>query len=150
MPFETELRSFLVEAKQNNCAAGGDTQAEPSRLGAKDYPYVNDNYPYLDSYVGELDFAGQEVVWKDGSAVWAMNYFGATITLIEGFPEFLFAALKQVSPEAPFRGSAHYSSASFKYVCRWNGDLGKFNGEEQIIYQGKVIFSLLFHGGYVK
>ncbi|MCM3039851.1 DUF5680 domain-containing protein [Paenibacillus motobuensis] len=150
MQYEAELRNFLVEAKQNTYAAGGGTQAEPSRLGAKDYPYVSGNYQYLDSYVGELDFAGQEVVWKDDKSVWAMNYYGTTIDPIEGFPEFLFEALKQVSLEAPFRGPTHYSSDPFEYICFWTGGLGKFSGEEKIIYQGKVIFSLLFHGGNVK
>lgn len=150
MHYEAELRNFIVEAKRNTYATGGGTQVEPSRPGAKDYPYVRDNYQYLDSYVGELDFAGQEVVWKDSKAVWAMNYYGATADPIEGFPEFLFEALKQVSPEAPFRGPAQFSSGPFEYLCSWSGDPGKFSGEEQILYRGRVIFRLLFHGGYVK
>jgi hypothetical protein len=133
-----ELIGFIVEAKRNTDATGNGSKAVQSREGAKDFPYKKGSYSYLDSYFGELDFVGQEVVWQDRSAIWAMNYFGNTFEPVDGFPDFLFDCLKMVSDDAPFRGPKQHQNEVFEYICSWSGDLNQFHGEEKIIKKDKV------------
>ncbi|MBH5316450.1 hypothetical protein I6N90_01350 [Paenibacillus sp. GSMTC-2017] len=147
---ELAIKTFIVEAKRAAYASGSGEKAKPTRPGAKDIPYKREHFAYLDSYYGEIHFSGQEVVWQNDVAKWSMNYFGYTHDPIEGFPEFLNACLTEVGIDAPFRGPAFKKSEKFEYVCNWEGDFHHFNGKEQILYQGKVIFSLHFHGGAIQ
>lgn len=146
---ELEFRKFIVEAKRAAYASGSHANTSPTRPGAKDLPYRNGAYAYLDSYYGELHFSGQEVVWHEEKAKWSMNYYGTTLDPIAGFPAFLNECLKEVSVDAPYRGPAFRKYEDFEYHCDWSGDWTRFNGEERITYKGKVIFNLFFHGGVV-
>ncbi|QJC53614.1 XRE family transcriptional regulator [Paenibacillus albicereus] len=146
----TPLARFLHEAKTRAYAAGG-APAAPSRPGSKDYPYEQVEFRYLDSYVGELDFAGQEIVWRSGEAVWAMNYYGHTLVPEPDFPEFLLEALRAAPAEAPLRGPALFESDRFRYACSWEGGLDRFEGREEIVRtDGTPIFRLVFHGGAIR
>ena len=147
---ENELRGFIVQAKTNTYATGEGSTAQPSRLGTKDFPYQMGDYKYLDSYVGGLNFAGQELVWKDEKSIWAMNYYGTTFNPVEGFPAFLFKSLKLVTEANPYRGPEQYSDERFEYICSWNGDIKQFVGEEKILCSGEVIYQLSFHGGIIR
>lgn len=147
---EDELRSFIVQAKTNTYATGGGTNAKSSRLGTKDFPYQEGDYKYLDSYVGGLNFAGQELVWKDDTAIWAMNYYGTTFNPVDGFPAFLFEALQLVTVANPYRGPSHHRNEQFEYTCSWSGDVNRFNGDEKILWSGELIYQLTFHGGIVQ
>lgn len=144
---EPELKAFLVRAKRATYAGHG-AQAQSSRDKSRDLPYEEGDFKYLDSYIGELHFIGEEVVWYRGQPVWGMNYYG---TLLEDVPqefgEFLKSALRQVTSEAPFRGPSNYEEGDFNFVCRWNGGLSFFTGEEEIYYQGTQVYRLVFHGG---
>ncbi|WP_143014398.1 MULTISPECIES: DUF5680 domain-containing protein [unclassified Paenibacillus] len=139
-----------MKAKTNTYAAGEGTRETASRAGAKDYSYASGDFKYMDSYVGELDFAGQEIVWEHDRPIWAMNYYGTALDPVEGFPEFLFEALRLVPEEAPYRGPRQHNSDKFKYVCSWHGDIHRFHGEEQIVHKGKIVYQLLFHGGSIQ
>lgn len=150
MPLDHEFLSFLVQAKKTTYASGSGALIEPRRMGSKDLPYQDGDYAYMDSYFGEINFIGQEIVWHQEKALWGMNYYGYTHDPIEGFPDFLFECLKQVTSEAPYRGPKHYKNDIFKYHCSWTGDINKFKGEESIRFEDRVIFSLLFHGGNIQ
>lgn len=145
-----ELLNFLIEAKQSTYASGSGAKVEPIKPGSKDLPYQKGEYSYMDSYFGEVHFIGQEVVWHKSAPVWGLNYCGYTYDPIEGFPDFLFDCLKQVTVEAPYRGPAYFSNDTFEYRCTWQGELHNFKGEETIHYQGNVIFKLEFHGGIIE
>ncbi|MGF9916027.1 DUF5680 domain-containing protein [Paenibacillus ehimensis] len=116
-----ELVRFLLEAKKNTYASGSGSSSLPSRPGVKELSYQDGEYAYLDSYFGEVHFAGQEIVWHQGKAVWGMNYFGFTADPVEGFPDFLLEALKRVPAEAPYRGPETFLQGEFAYDCRWSG-----------------------------
>ncbi len=144
---EQELREFITEAKRVTYAGHGNL-AEPSRLKSKDLPYEKGSFKYLDSYVGALHFAGEEVVWYEDNPVWAMNYYGTLFgDAPEAFGEFLKSALRLVTPDTPYRGPSHYQEDEMEFFCSWQGELTFFSGEEKIFYQGKPIYKLLFHGG---
>lgn len=145
-----ELRRFIVQAKTNTYATGEATNAQSSRLGTKDFLYEEGNYKYLDSYAGGLDFAGQELVWEDEKAIWAMNYYGTTFNNIEGFPDFLFESLMLVTKANPYRGPEQHTNGQFEYICSWSGEINRFSGEEKILSRGEVIYQLSFHGGIIR
>jgi hypothetical protein len=70
-----ELHNFIVRAKQSTYAGSGP-QLLPYRLGSRDLQFREGEWSYHDSYLGESDFIGQEVVYYQQRVVWAMNYFG--------------------------------------------------------------------------
>jgi len=143
---------FLIKAKVNTYAAGSVEPVPPSRPGSKDLHYTEGNYQYIDTYLGEIDFIGEEAVWQNGCAIWAMNYYGVMLVkeIPAGFIDCLLAALRQVPPEAPYRGPAGLEHGPFSYHCVWEGELGRFRGHEWIDASGETIYELDFHGGEVK
>lgn len=145
-----ELIDFLVNAKRNTYASGSGQVVEPIKRGSKDMPYRDRDYEYMDSYFGERHFIGQEIVWHQGKAIWGMNYYGFTYNPVEGFPQFLFECLKQVTPQAPYRGPNNYKDEKFEYNCSWTGEMNDFKGEETIRFNNQVIYKLSFHGGEIQ
>lgn len=144
-----DIVHFITEAKKNAYASGGGLASKPTRPGAKDIPYQKDKWSYLDSYYGELDFMGEEVVWEQDRAIWGMNYRGDTYEEIAGFPQFLLEALMRVPDDAPYRGPKHYANGPFEYFCEWSGSVESFHGNEYVTYEGSRIYSLHFHGGKI-
>lgn len=145
---------FLIQAKVNTYAAGSPELAPASRPSSKDLHYTDGNYLYIDSYLGEINFIGEEAVWQDGRTLWAMNYYGVMLVdedeIPKGFIDCLLAALRQVPREAPYRGPAELKHSPFTYSCHWEGNLDHFRGREWIATQGTTIYKLDFHGGTVK
>ena len=152
MTFGTkELKEFLVEAKKSTYAGDGQT-VDPSRLGSKDLPYRKGDFYYLDSYLGSINFIGEEAVWFKESPIWGMNYYGEMLVenIPDGFSKCLKGALLNVPLENPYRGSKSYQSNVYNYRCSWEGDIGSFFGEEIIYLEDKLIYKLRFHGGLIK
>ena len=149
---ETHIFSkFLIKAKQNTYAGGGDF-TKSSRPTSKDFAFKEGDFLYLDSYLGDLDFLGEETVWYQNKPVWGMNYFGRMTAEKSpiGFNEFLKSTLLQVPEEMPFRGPEEYSKGDFCYTCSVEGDLPWFRGKELVFYKGKKIYQLYFHGGKIR
>ena len=148
---EDELKDFLAEAKKQGYAGYGK-ETPPSRPMSRDIPHQRGDYAYLDSYLGELNFIGEEVVWHGGEPVWGMNYYGEMLTdSVPGeFDHCLKGALRSCPREAPFRGPNRFSWEDLEYECAWEGDLASFSGEEAVFHQGIKIYKLKFHGGYLK
>ncbi|MCX7708546.1 MAG: DUF5680 domain-containing protein [Clostridia bacterium] len=146
-----EFTDFLMEAKKKTYAGHGK-ETRPSRLQSKDLPYTRDNYQYLDSYFGDIDFIGQEVVWINGRAAWGMNYYGEMMVanIPEAFSDCLKGALREVPFNAPYRGPKTFTHGKLEYRCEWLGDLESFTGTETISEGGKEIYKLSFHGGKIK
>ncbi len=145
------LRKFLVNAKRNTYATQKG-EVPSSRKSSKDLAFVENDYYYLDSYFGEKDFSGEEIVYYKELPVWSMNYYGKLIkeNLPEGFIETLREALQKVLEEKPFRGPEEYIRGRYKYRCSNEGDIDFFNGIESICYNNEEVYRLYFHGGYIK
>ena len=122
---------------------------DPSRPGTHDFKYEKGDYLYIDTYVGGEKFAGEEAVWKDRVAVYAMNYMGHVLS--DGFSgNFLKEALRAADEKMPYRGPEFYQSGEYLYKCNVTGDFTWFQGYEEI-YQGDVkVYECVFHGGMVK
>ncbi|HYF83508.1 MAG TPA: DUF5680 domain-containing protein [Clostridia bacterium] len=146
-----ELKEFLVEAKKSTYAGDGQIIA-PSRLGSKDLPYKKGDYYYLDSYLGSINFIGEEAVWYRDTPIWGMNYYGEMLVenIPDGFSKCLKGALLMLPLDSPFRGPHVYQSNEYRYECVWKGDMSSFCGEEFIYLEDNLIYELKFHGGYIK
>ncbi len=66
---------------------------DAARLTSHDFRYENGKYIYHNTYAGGEEFVGEEVGWREGQAVYAMNYMGRV--LADGFSgNFLKEALR--------------------------------------------------------
>jgi len=147
-----ELCKFLVKAKINTYTSGREGTILTD--GSKELTFEEGEFVYRDKYHGFNPFIGGEVVFCKGKCIWGMNYYGYIIPS-EGISQkevyaFLREALKKVGKEKPFRGPKKYEENSFQYVNSVEGNLGMFNGIEKILYKGKEVYRLLYHGGFTK
>lgn len=143
-----ELISFRLEANVKTYAAFMN-EVESSRPASHDFRYENGKYVYHDTYVGGEKFAGEEAIWKEGQAVYAMNYMGRVLS--DGFSgNFLKEALRAADKNMPYRGPELYQSGEYTYRCRVTGDFAWFQGYEEI-YQGDIkVYECVFHGGSLR
>jgi len=150
MNSDAALIDFILRAKRATYAGEG-AQAASSRLQSHDLPYREEPYTYLDTYLGGLQFIGEEAVWFDQQPLWGMNYYGWMLseTIPTGFSQFLKAALLRVQADAPYRGPSAWLDGDFAYACTWQGGLWRFTGQETIAWQEKPIYQLVFHGGRI-
>ena len=143
-----ELISFRLEANVKTYAAFMN-EVESSRPASHDFRYENGKYVYHDTYVGGEEFAGEEAIWKEGQAVYAMNYMGRVLS--DGFSgNFLKEALRAADKKMPYRGPELYQSGEYTYRCKVTGDFTWFQGYEEI-YQGDIkVYECVFHGGSLR
>lgn len=149
------IEEFLIEAKKQTYANENVEKVNSSRLNSKDYEYKKDNMIYHDTYFGETNFIGEEVVYIDNDIYWAMNYYGVTFddTLgEEAMDKALRPALIMVEKDdiIPVRGPKEFNNGEYKYTFDANGDLNYFNGIETIYKNDKKIYELKCSGGLIK
>jgi hypothetical protein len=142
---------FLIRAKRNTYASG-IAPSYSSRPCSHDLQYAESPFLYIDTYLGGIHFIGEEAVWENGVNIWGMNYYGKMLTdrIPEGFSPFLKTSMRQVSPDAPYRGPAQFGQGDFIYHCSWSGSLIQFEGEELIHWKEKPIYHLVYHGGEIQ
>lgn len=142
-----ELIRFRLEANVNTYAAFMN-EVESSRLDSHDFRYDNGQYTYYDTYVGGERFAGEEAIWKEGTAIYAMNYMGRVLS--DGFSgNFLKEALRAADMKMPYRGPELYQSGEYVYKCKVTGDFSWFQGCEEIYKGDIIVYECVFHGGLV-
>ena len=139
---------FLCRAKKATYAGNG-TETNSSRPNSHDLQYVENNFKYIDTYLGGEKFIGEEAVWCDDLPFWSMNYIGRI--LADGFSgDFLKECLLLSPKEYPYRGPLVHQNGDYKYHCTVNGEFEWFNGYEEIFCNGIKIYECKFHGGCVK
>lgn len=143
-----ELIEFRLEANVNTYAAYMN-ETDPTRPSSHDFRYENGQYMYHDTYVGGEEFAGQEAVFKNGTAVYAMNYMGRVLN--DRFSgDFLKEALRNADKSMPYRGPEIYQSGEYTYRCSVTGDFTWFQGYEEIYLNDKKVYECVFHGGLLR
>ena len=150
------LREFIVSAKLHTYAAGVSARTLPD--GSKELAYTHEPWHYQDRYVGFASFAGQEIVWYEGRSHWTMGYYGG-IDTDAPLPDndsatriytFLQAALREVTPEHPFRGPHTFRDGDYEYRNAYHGDIAHFTGIETILHRNHQVYRLVYHGGYLR
>lgn len=105
------LIEFKLEAIKNTYAGYGD-QCSASRLQSHDYVYEKGDYLYYDTWLGGEKFSGEEAIWKNGQAIYAMNYFGRVLD--ERFSDdFLKEVLRASNKVSPYRGPEFYQVGEY-------------------------------------
>lgn len=147
-----QLHTFIIRAKQATYVGGGQ-KLLPYRLGSHDLQFIEGDWAYHDSYLGENDFIGEEAVYHKGRVVWAMNYFGRILA-----PEKITSAqagamikssLTRMYGEGRFLGGFVHSDGDLTYVDTSEGDIVFFTGREYIRQDKEVVYELVYHGGLV-
>lgn len=143
-----ELIEFRLEANRNTYAAFLN-EVPGTRLDSHDFRYEKGDFTYHDTYVGGEQFAGQEAVWKNGKAVYAMNYAGRVLD--QKFSgNFLKEALRAADKNLPFRGPEFYQSGEYIYKTTVTGAVNWFQGYEEIFCNEIKVYECYYHGGLMK
>jgi hypothetical protein len=58
--------------------------------------------------------------------------------------------MQKYEDEIPVRGPSNFSTDDKEYHFVAKGDLTNFSGEEEILFDGKVVYRCLVHGGIIK
>ena len=143
-----KLIEFRLEANVNTYAAYMN-ETDSTRVDSHDFSYSNGPYTYHDTYVGGEQFAGEEAIWKDSKAVYAMNYLGRVLG--EQFSgNFLKEALRAAEHDMPYRGPEYYQSGEYTYKSKVSGDFTWFQGYEEIFWMNKKVYECYLHGGIMR
>jgi hypothetical protein len=147
------LHDFIVRAKSSTYIGGGK-KLLPYRLGSHDLQFEDGDWAYHDSYLGESDFIGQEIVYFQGKIIWGMNYFGRILlpNLISAAQAgaVIKAGLSRMYAEGRFLGGFEYSDGVYHYTDTSSGSVEFFTGKEWISRAGTIVYELVYHGGLVK
>lgn len=148
------LEEFIVQAKAATYVGGGNKSAISTRKGSHDLTYRQGDWHYIDSYFGGTDFIGQEVVWHQGVALWAMNYYGRILR-----PEMIDAgmagrviqhSLSTLYKDGRFLGGFTHKLEELIYVDTNEGEFRSFTGVERIYGEDIEVYRLDYHGGLIK
>jgi len=143
---------FLLKAKKSTYASADGDSKKTLDDGSKEFIFSEGEYVYRDRYFGSDSFAGEEIVFFNNKAIWAMNYCGCILekTINEkDVYSFLKQALMDVREEAPFRGPVELVNGDYLYTSNAKGDVNSFVGVENIYLDKNKIYELNFHGGVV-
>lgn len=148
-----ELEQFIVHAKATTYVGGGQ-KLLPYRLGSTDLQFYQGPNAYHDSYFGNSDFIGQEVVYRDHTPVWAMNYMGRIlrdelITAAEA-GGMIKRSLTRMYREGRFLGGFTHLDGELTYNDTSVGDVAFFTGREWIERDGTLVYELHYHGGLIR
>jgi hypothetical protein len=148
-----QLHTFIVRAKQATYVGSGQ-KLLPYRLGSHDLQFIDGDWAYHDSYLGENDFIGEEAVYYQHKVVWAMNYFGRIlvpdkITSAQA-GAMIKASLTRMYSEGRFLGGFEHTEGDLTYVDTNEGDIQYFTGREYILRIEELVYELVYHGGLVK
>lgn len=148
------LAQFLNEANKYTYANADVKKAASTRLNSEDYHFEKGNLIYHDTYFGSRDFVGEEMIYQDQKPKWGMNYYGFILddNLTEKeLASFLRKSLMQeYSGVIPVRGPQEFSENNWTYKLSVDGDLARFTGQEEILRDGKVVYRLFLHGGFIQ
>jgi hypothetical protein len=147
------LHAFIIRAKAATYVGGGQSLL-PYRLGSHDLQFFDGDWGYHDSYLGESDFIGEEIVYYQRQVVWGMNYFGVILQpdriSSTQAGHVIQVSLTRLYQEGRFLGGFEYTVDDLHYVDTNEGDFQLFHGKEWIEREGQIVYELRYHGGLVK
>jgi hypothetical protein len=147
------LAGFLVKAKYEGYASGDQSRIRKLGDDGLEATFAEGQFSYRDRWYGETAFSGEEIVHCQGKPVWSMNFYGATskgVQIPVEFPKFHKSALRRVTAASPFRGPQFYQEGELVYVNDVTGSIQEFSGVERVLFRGREIFRLVYHGGLLQ
>lgn len=151
---KNRIAEFLNEANKNSYANKNAPKAASLRPASKDYHSEKDNLIYHDTYFGERNFIGEEVIYENNIPVWGANYYGFVIGE-EINEKDVYAFLRQALMQdcggiIPVRGPAAFKGEGPEYRFNVFGGLENFVGTEEIYFDEKIVYRCSIHGGTIK
>jgi hypothetical protein len=127
----------------------------PKNEGFIEYVYERDGWTYHDSYLGEINAPGREVIYYQNEPVWTMAYRSKILTndfsIVNQIYDFLREALRNNTKEMPFRGPKEFEYGDFNYsFVIQEGDYKSFLGREEIYYKGQLVYVNRTMGGIIE
>lgn len=148
-----ELANFLIGANTHTYAGDGK-KIESLRLKSEDLEYQKGDLTYHDTYFGAGDFIGEEVVYKKEAPVWGANYYGFILdsryTPKQVYDFLKKALLQEYDDLIPVRGPKMFKDGDWTYQNSIDGKLDNFSGREEILFNDKIIYRCLYHGGCIR
>lgn len=151
------LRDFLIEARSQTYAANKG-KTKPLIPGTTQLEYKKGKWLYRDIYDGEIRFQGREVVYHWQKPIWGMVYEGGIENLSKKIHQkdvylLLQRVLLKYIDKVRISGEVDYQEDELHYqgkTTNQTNEIGKFWGEENITYKGKIIYQLAYGGGWIK
>lgn len=154
-----DLSVFLMEANTNGYAGSISQTRMPDK--SKVYTFSNGVFHYTDTYSGSCQAPGYEVVRdkdQNGQWIWFMSYSGGMFPefwenreLTEETYAFLKQSLLRMPLGAPFRGPRFFELGDFTYSFKFEGDIERLKGYEEIKQRkngfSKAVFTQDIIGG---
>lgn len=136
-----KIIDFLITARTKTYA-GNMGSVEPLLLGSKQLEYSKDNMLYRDIYnIGKGKFVGLETIYLDDKPVWSMSYYGNFEKMKEeDIDRILRKALTDRVEEVRLWNEVEYKIDDNVYKNVGVGDEEEFNGGEEIIKDGEVVY----------
>ena len=148
-----DLASFLHLANKNTFANADAKKTIPLRPKSSDYHFEDGDFVYHDTYFGNRDFIGEEIVYRKEKPLWGMNYFGTTLNEnitnkeLGGFLEK--SIMQEYDDIIPVRGPKKFIDGDWEYRFVVDGGLDRFSGLEEILFKGEVVYRLSVQGGFL-
>jgi Domain of unknown function (DUF5680) len=116
--------------------------------------YQESDLAYMDSYFGSSDFLGQEVVWQNGTPIWAMNDHGRILhpDLYDGARAGATSQVGRGNVYAlqTFLGEYEFVLEHSVFRMSTVGDAASFSGSEWHEVGGVIAYRFDFHGGCIR
>lgn len=148
---------FLVNAARNMYASLDDAATvSPLLPGSSQLEYRDGAFFCRDVYFGSAYFVGHTTAYHGESPVWGMCYAGGVMDGVVSpeervkVYEFLRSALRQVTPERPYRGPSRFCQGGYIYTDESQGDIERFWGVETISWNGRPAYRLRYAGGLLR
>lgn len=145
------LRKFLIGSNRAGYAGGEEKKWVKEPDGSTTIPFEQGDWRSHDNFFGGEPYGGRTVVFYRNQAVWMMVYYGWVVEGVDADMVYgvLRGALMQMPGEYPYRGPQEFIQGDFVYRNKWEGELGRFSGEETIEQAGKLIYRADYRGGEV-
>ncbi len=153
----SRLNQFFGKASLATYAGVGK-YVQPWNKGFNELEYVDGAWSYRDSFVGFFKSFGREVVWYEEKPIWTQQYSGGMqdeYVQNEEFTKSTFHFLKKALSAGEKiqnfqpRGPREYTEQGWLYRTGFIGNLCKFIGNEEILFNNKLVFTHHYFGGLV-
>ena len=145
------LRQFLIDSNKAGYAGGEEKKWIKEPDGSTTIPFEKGDFRSHDNFFGGEPYGGRVIVFQKDKAVWTMVYYGWVAEGVGADPVYavLRNALMRMPEDAPFRGPKEFKDGELTYVNKWDGDVERYSGEEQITQGEKLNYKANYIGGLV-
>ncbi len=145
------LTQFLIDSNKAGYATGEEKKWIKEKDGSTTIPFEKGAWRSHDNFFGGEPYGGRIVVSHESKPVWIMVYYGwvADDANADSVYKVLRRALSAMPEKAPFRGPREFTQGEFAYTNKWEGDLERYSGAEQITQGKKVVYKADYRGGFV-